>query len=175
VDPEEVLDRYVKDEAMREHLLVTGRIMEALARRLGEDVELWRTTGLLHDIDYEIVGRDMKRHGLEGARILRELGFPEELCRAVERHNLEAAPSPPETKLERALVAADQLAGLLFALKRVVPSRSYSGIRPKTVKKKFKDKSFARAVRRDHIRWVEDLGIGLSEFFALALEAVKDL
>ncbi len=175
MDPREVLEKYVKDESMREHLEVTARIMAALARALGEDEELWWATGLLHDIDYEMVGRDMNRHGLEGARILRDLGFPEELCRAVERHNLEAAPAPPETRLEKALVAADQLAGLLFALKRVVPERRYGGIKVKTVKRKFKDKSFARAVRRDHILWVRNLGLEPTEFFSLALEAVKDL
>ena len=162
---------HVSDEKLIKHMLAVEAIMRALARRLGEDEELWGLTGLLHDLDYEETKDDFAKHGLRSAEMLEGL-LPEEALHAIRAHN-DLTGVKPETKLDLALRASDALSGLIVASALVMPHKKLEEVRVKTLKKKFKAKDFARGVDRDRIRLCEQLGLTLEEFFELGLEAMK--
>ncbi len=173
----ELLGRYLKDERMLKHCFAVGAIMRALGRRLGEDEGLWELVGLLHDIDYDYVGRDMTRHGLGALEILRGL-LPLEALEAIASHNEHNGFRPTTegaVRLSHALRASDHLAGLAVATALVMPSRRLAEVRPETLARKFKSKDFARGVDRDRIREVERLGVSLEEFFRIGLEALAEV
>jgi len=170
-----LLRRYLKDDKMVKHCIAVEAIMRALARRLGEDEELWGLVGLLHDIDYDYVGRDMNRHGLEALKILSGV-LPQHVLEAIAAHNEHNGFRPTSPEAERmlhALRASDHLAGLIVATALVMPNRKIAEIRIETLKRKFKSKDFARGVDRERIREVELLGVSLDEFMQLGLEAMK--
>ncbi len=173
-----LLKQYLKDERMVKHCLAVEAIMRALARRLGEDEELWGLVGLLHDIDYEVVGKDLSKHGLVGANEVLKGKLPQHALEAIAGHNelTGVKPSTPEAeKLLHALRAADHMSGLIIATALVMPSKKLAEVKPKSVKKKFKSKDFARGVSRDRIREIEKLGIDLNEFITLSLQALKNI
>ncbi len=170
------MKQYLRNERMVKHCLAVEAIMRALARRLGEDEGLWGLVGLLHDIDYEAVGKDLSRHGLMGANEILKGKLPQHALEAIAGHNelTGVKPSTPEAeKLLHALRAADHMSGLIIATALVMPSRRLADVKPKSVKKKFKSKDFARGVSRDRIMEIERLGLTLSEFISLSLEALK--
>ena len=162
---------HVSDEKLVKHMLAVEAIMRALARRLGEDEDLWGLTGLLHDLDYEETKDDFSKHGLRSAEMLEGL-LPEEALHAIRSHN-DLTGVEPETKLDLALRASDALSGLIVASALVMPNKKLEEVRVKTLKKKFKAKDFARGDDRDRIRLCEQLGLTLEEFFELGLEAMK--
>jgi len=170
-----LLMSYLKDEKMIKHCLAVEAVMRALAERLGEDVELWGLVGLLHDVDYDLVNRDPKRHGLEAMRILSNK-LPREAVEAIAAHN-EHNGYRPETegaeRLAHALRAADHVSGLIVATALVMPGKKLSEVRLKSLRRKFKQKDFARGIDRSRIRECELLGISLEEFLQLALDAMK--
>ncbi len=173
----ELLRRYLKDERMVKHCLAVGTIMRALGERLREDAALWELVGLLHDIDYDYVGRDMKRHGLGALEILRGL-FPQEALEAIAAHNEHNGFRPTAEgtlRILHALRASDHMAGLAVATALVMPSKRLAEVRPETLARKFKAKDFARGVDRERIREVERLGLSLEEFFAIGLEALRGI
>ena len=156
------------------HMLAVEAIMRRLAEYLGEDQELWGLVGLIHDLDFEEVGGDMKRHGIVSTEIL-EGRIPEEVIHAIKAHNFEFTGIDPVTKLDKALIAADAISGLVIACALVMPSKKLSEVRVKSIRKKFKESSFARGVDRKSIMLCEDLGIERDTFFQLALEALQSI
>ena len=172
-----ILTRYLKDERMVKHCIAVGAVMRALARRLGEDQELWGVVGLLHDVDYDYVGRDMGRHGLGALEILRGV-LPQYALEAIAAHNEHNGfkPSLEESvRLAHALRASDHLSGLIVAAALVMPSKRLAEVRVDTLIRKFKAKDFARGVDRERIREVERLGVKLEEFLQIGLEALKEV
>ena len=164
----------VENENLVKHMLATEAIMRALARRLGEDEEEWGLTGLLHDIDMELTEGDMESHSRLGADLVREMGVSEVMVQAILRHN-ETHGIPQETKLDKALFCADPLTGLIIAAALVRPDKKLSGVEAKSVKKRFKEKSFAAGANREQIALCSELGLELDEFIELGLKAMQGI
>ncbi|MBM2824384.1 MAG: phosphohydrolase [Dehalococcoidales bacterium] len=162
----------VKNENLVRHMLATEAIMQALARRFGEDEVVWGLTGLLHDIDVELTEGDMSRHSKLGADLVREMGATESMAQAILRHN-EAHGVPRETKLDKALFCADPLTGLITASALVRPDKKLASVELKSVRRRFKEKSFAAGANREHIACCSELGLELDEFIELALRAMQ--
>jgi len=172
---EEALDSVranVENENLVKHMLATEAIMLALARQFGEDEEEWGLTGLLHDIDVELTEGDMNSHSKLGADLVREMGASEAVVHAVLCHN-EAHGIPLETKLDKALFCADPLTGLITAAALVRPDKKLASVEAKSVKKRFKEKSFAAGVNREQIASCVELGLELDEFIELGLTAMQ--
>ena len=174
---EEALDSVranVENENLVKHMLATEAIMRALAERLGEDEEEWRLTGLLHDIDVELTEGDMSNHSKLGADLVREMGASETIAQAILCHN-EAHGIPLETKLDKALFCADPLTGLITAAALVRPEKKLASVEAKSVRKRFKEKSFAAGASREQIASCSELGLELDEFIELGLKAMQGI
>jgi len=165
------LNENVSNENLKKHMIAVSAIMRGLARKFGEDEETWGLTGLLHDIDYEKVGGDMERHGLVSAEML-EGRLPENCLHAIKAHN-ERVGIKAESLLDKSLIAADAVSGLVVATALVMPNKSLSEVKISTLKKKFKDKSFARNVDRNRIGAYEEIGLGFEEFLSIALKSLQ--
>jgi putative nucleotidyltransferase with HDIG domain len=177
VTRKEVLDSIkanIENKNTIKHMLATEAIMRALAKRFGEEEEEWGLTGLVHDIDMELTEGDMSTHSRLGADLVRELGASEAMARAVLCHN-EAHGIPRESRLDKALFCADPLTGLITAAALVRPDKKLAGVEAKSVRKRFKEKSFAAGANREQIAQCADLGLELDEFIALGLEAMKGI
>ena len=164
----------VENENLVKHMLATEAIMCALARRLGEDEEEWGLAGLLHDIDVELTEGDITSHGRLGADLVREMGAGEAIAQAVLCHN-ETHGVPRETKLDKALFCADPLTGLITAAALVRPDKKLAGVEVRSVKKRFREKSFAAGANREQIALCSELGLELDELIELGLEAMQDV
>ena len=158
---------------MIKHMLATEAIMRALARKLGENEEEWGITGLIHDIDMELVQGDMSSHSRLSADIAHELGASEPMVHAILSHN-EGHGVPRETKLDKALFCADPLSGLITAAALVRPDK-LSGLSAKSVAKRFREKSFAAGVNREQVAQCREIGLELEEFISLGIEAMKGI
>ena len=157
----ETLTHYTKSEALRRHALAVEAAVAGYARSFGEDEEFWRATALLHDFDYEM-HPTLDKHPQDGAPLLREEGYPEELVEAVLSH-AEHLAMPRDTPLKRTLFACDELAGFVHACGLVRPD-GIETLEPKSVKKKLKQPSFAAGVHRDEVAKGADLmGLELDE------------
>jgi putative nucleotidyltransferase with HDIG domain len=168
-----LLERNVAKKTNRYHMLAVEAVMRGLANHLGEDEKLWSLTGLLHDIDYEKVGSAFEKHGLMAEEMLRSLSPPEDMIRAIKAHNHEHTGVEPTSRLDRALIAADAVSGLMVACALVMPSKSLAEVRVETVGKKYRKKDFARGVDRARLDVCEELGISKEQFFEIALESMK--
>lgn len=168
-----LLCEHTKTAPLRRHALSVEASMRALARRAGVapgEVELWGVVGMLHDFDYELFSTPQD-HVWKGMAILRERGWPEVVVRGIGAH-ASYSDVKPESPLEKAIVAADELSGFVGACALVRPSRSVRDLPPESVVKKMKDKAFARAVDRGEIRrGAELLGLPLPELVALVIAA----
>jgi len=177
MDREEMLNSVkanVENENLVKHMLATEAIMRALARRLGGDEGEWGITGLLHDIDMELTGGDMSSHSKLGAELARELGASEAMAHAILCHN-ETHGIPPETNLDKALFCVDPLTGLVIAATLVRPDKKLAGLEAKSVKKRFKEKSFAAGANREQIARCSEIGLELDEFIELGLKAMQGI
>jgi putative nucleotidyltransferase with HDIG domain len=177
VTREEALDSVranIENQNTIKHMLATEAIMRALARHFGEDEEEWGLTGLLHDIDMELTEGDMSTHSKLGADLARELGASEAMAHAILCHN-QTHGIPAETRLDKALCCADPLTGLIVAAALVRPDKKLAGLEVKSLKKKFKEKSFAAGANREQIASCAELGIELDRFLGLGLEAMKGI
>ena len=160
-DAWETLTRYTKSEALLRHALAVEASTAFYARKFGEDEELWRVAALLHDFDYEI-HPTLDKHPQDGAPILREEGYPEEVIETVLSH-AEHLSLPRDTLLKKALFACDELSGFVHACALVRPTR-LEGLEPKSVRKKLKQPSFAAGVHRDEVyKGAEELGVELDD------------
>ncbi|SHE99843.1 HDIG domain-containing protein [Thermoanaerobacter uzonensis DSM 18761] len=169
-----LVKEYVSDETLINHMIATGAIMGGLAERFGQDVERWVITGILHDIDYQETKDNPELHSIRGGEILTEHGLDEEIVHAVMAHN-EIHGIERITLLDKALFAVDPLSGLITATAYVMPSKKLEEVQLKSLKKKFKDKTFAKGANRDQIKTCEEFGISLDEFLEIALNEMKKI
>jgi putative nucleotidyltransferase with HDIG domain len=169
----ETLTRYTKSEALRRHALAVEASVGAYAKQSGEDEELWRATALLHDFDYEI-HPTLDQHPQDGAPLLREEGWPEEVIEAVLSH-AEHLSIPRDTPLKKTLFACDELSGFVHACGLVRPT-GLDGLEPKSVKKKLKQPSFAAGVHRDEVyAGAELIGLDLDEHIRNVVAALQPI
>jgi len=176
----ELLKQYPQTESDMNHYLESEAIMKALAEKFGEDVEYWGMLGLLHDVDWSLTKDNWAEHCIKGAEILKENGFDQEFIDLVQSHGYSYEEIPDlkdkkrEKKVEFALAAAETVTGLIYAY-ALMRGKKISDMETKGLKKKFKDKKFAENCKRDIIREIENTGIELSEFFEIAINAVKGI
>jgi putative nucleotidyltransferase with HDIG domain len=169
----ETLTRYTQSEALRRHALAVEASVGSYAERLGEDEQLWRAVALLHDFDYEI-HPTLDQHPQDGAPILRDEGWPEEVIEAVLSH-AEHLEMPRDTTLKRTLFACDELSGFVHACGLVRPT-GIDGLEPKSVKKKLKQPSFAAGVHRDEVyAGAELIGLELDEHIRNVIAAMQPI
>jgi len=166
------IEANVADRNLFNHMLATEAIMRALARHFGEDEEKWGLTGLLHDIDVELTEGGLHAHSKLGADIAKELGASEEMAQAILCHN-EAHCIPAETTLDKALLCADPLTGLIVAGVLVRPDKKLEGLTIKSLMKRFGERRFAAGANREQIAECREIGLELEEFIELGLEAVR--
>ena len=172
-----ILHDWIQSESLRKHCYAVADSMKHFAQLRGEDADLWEAVGLLHDMDYERYPNQEQSptegHPFVGAAWLREHGWSEEVCRAVLSHANYANVSR-ETPLERTLYAVDELSGFVIAVARVRPTKSIQEVDVAAVKKKMKDKAFARAVsREDIVRGAEQLSIPLDDVITNVIAALQ--
>jgi putative nucleotidyltransferase with HDIG domain len=172
-----IMQEYTASDALRKHMCAVEIAMRAMAARSGEDVESWGVVGLLHDFDYErfpnAAHSATEEHPAEGVRILTAHGLPDASGRAILGH-ANYTGVPRDTAMARALFAVDELCGFLVACALVRPSRSLQDLEVASVKKKLKDKAFARGVsREDVLQGAAELGVPLDEHIAFVLEALR--
>jgi len=172
-----LMHEYTASDALRKHMYAVEIGMRAYARKTGNDEEAWGVVGLLHDFDYERFPNDAhsptEEHPSWGVRLLREKGLDEESCQAILGHAAYTG-VPRETSLARTLFAVDELCGFLVACALVRPSRSLGDLEVKSVRKKLKDKAFARGVSREDIQaGAEELGVPLEEHIGFLIEALR--
>lgn len=167
-----ILFEFTKSESLRKHALAVETCVVAYAHKFGEDAEKWSVTALLHDFDYEM-HPDAPDHPMKGEPILAARGVSEEIRRAILSHANYSGVSR-DSLLEKTLFACDELAGFLTAVSYVKPGRSIAEVEPKSVRKKMKDKAFARSVSRDDIEnGAKALGVELDEHIGFCIEAMK--
>jgi putative nucleotidyltransferase with HDIG domain len=169
---------YTQSESLRKHMLAVETCVRAYARKHGADEELWGHAALLHDFDYERWPNNDhspdREHPAEGAKIIREQGYSEEIIRAILSH-ADYSGVPRETPLEHTLFACDELAGFLTACSYVRPSKSILDLEVSSVKKRLKDKAFARGVNReDVVKGAEELGVPLDDHIAFCISALRE-
>lgn len=180
LSPEEALElmhEFTESDALRKHMYSVEVAMRAYARKSGADEDAWATVGLLHDYDYEKYPNDARsateEHPSHGVNLLRERGYPDELCDAILGHAYYTG-VPRTTPVARTLFAVDELCGFLVACALVRPSRSLQDLTVKSVKKKLKDKAFARGVNREEvIQGAEELGVPLEDHIQFVIEALR--
>ena len=171
----DLLNEHIKNPNLIKHSLASEAVMKALADRLGEDREKWGLTGLLHDLDTEMVDADLSVHTHETARILREKGVNEDIIQAIRLHN-EAAHNEKRSELfHHALAAGENITGLIIATALVYPDKKLAGVRTKSITKRMKEKSFAAGVNRDIVMECEKLGMDITEFAGLCLNAMQGI
>lgn len=172
-----LMQEYTASDSLRKHMLSVEAAMRAYAEKGGEDVERWGLTGLIHDFDYERFPNDdhspTEQHPAEGVRILRSKGWPEDILEAILGHATYSG-VPRRTQMAKTLFAVDELTGLITATALVKPSRSVHDVEAKSVRKKMKDKAFARGVNRDDVMLgVSELGVDLDEHIAFVISAMQ--
>jgi putative nucleotidyltransferase with HDIG domain len=169
-----LLSEFTQSESLRKHALAVEACMRAYASKHGADQELWGMVGLLHDFDYEKYP-SLEDHPYRGSEILEERGYSEELRRAILSH-AEYTDVARVSAMEKALFACDELAGFITACALVKPGKSLAEVEAKSVRKKMKDKAFARSVHReDIIAGAADIGLDLEEHIAFCIEAMKGI
>ena len=177
-DAWKLLCEYTQSESLRKHMLAVEACVRAYARKQGADEGSWGLAALLHDFDYERWPNDAhaadKEHPAEGARILRGLGYSEEVVRAILSH-ADYCNVPRQSPLEHVLFACDELAGFLTACAYVRPSKSILDLEVDSVKRRLKDKAFAKGVSRDDVRkGAEELGVPLEEHIGFCIAALRE-
>ena len=173
-----LMHEYTASESLRKHMLAVEAAMRSYARKFGEDEERWGTAGLIHDFDYERFPNNAhsptEEHPSEGVRVLRSRGYPEDVLQAILGH-AQYTNTPRESKMAKALFAVDELTGLITATALVRPTKSVLEVDARSVRKKMKDKAFARGVNRDDvINGAAELGIDLDEHIAFVIAAMQE-
>ena len=172
-----LMHEHTQSPGLRQHMLAVEAAMRAYAAKAGEDPDAWGLVGLLHDFDYErypnAAHSPTEEHPSWGVRLLGTKGFPDASCRAILGHASYTG-VPRDTPLAKTLFAVDELCGFLVACALVRPSRSFADLEVASVKKKLKDKAFARGVNRDEVRQgAEELGVPLEEHVAFVIQALR--
>lgn len=172
-----LMQEYTVSESLRKHMLSVEGAMRAYAAKFGEDEDRWGITGLLHDFDYERFPNEAhsptEQHPSEGVRILRAKGYPEDILQAILGH-AHYTNTPRESRMAKTLFAVDELTGLVTATALVRPSKSVHEVDARSVRKKMKDKAFARGVsREDVINGANELGVDLDEHISFVIGAMQ--
>ncbi len=169
----QLLRQYTKSESLRRHALAVEACMRAYARKFDQDEEKWAVVGLLHDFDYEL-HPNAPEHPVKGSEILTERGYPEDVRRAILGH-ADYTGVPRDTLMAKTLFACDELAGFITACALVRPDRIRT-LEPKSVRKRMKDKAFARSVRReDIVAGAQELGVDITEHIAQCIHAMQGI
>ncbi len=177
MDRKEALDivrKHVKNENLVKHMIATEAIMRALARHFKQDEDEWAMAGLLHDIDVEITNSDLNIHSKPGAEMVKKLGLSDSVCHAILTHN-EAHGEPRVSLLDKALYCADPLTGLITAGALIRPEKKLSFVEAKSIRKRFKEKSFAAGANREQIARCTDIELDLDQFIEMGLNAMKEV
>lgn len=169
-----LLEENLANVNLLRHCLATEAVMRGLARRLGEDQDLWGTAGLLHDVDYESTVDDPANHGLAGADML-EGRLPEAALHSIRSHNAEHTGVERESDLDWLLSAGESVTGLIVATALVYPDRKLASVKPRSVLKRMNVSGFARSVSRERIRDCDRAGLELAEFVSIALDSMKSI
>ena len=169
-----LLRKYLKDEKLLKHSLAVEAILVKMARSLKEDEKSWGLTGLLHDLDYEYTQGEPEKHATFSAQILEGL-LPKDCVNAIKAHNYMHTDYIPTTTIDKALIAADAVSGLIIATALVMPSKKLFEVELKTLLNKFRDNSFARGCNRNRIDLCLDIGISQEKFLELSLNALKEI
>jgi putative nucleotidyltransferase with HDIG domain len=168
-----LLTEYTQNESLLKHALAVEAAMRAYAGTLGGDPEEWGVVGLIHDFDYERYPSAEAGHAIKGAEILREKGYPEQIVKAVQSH-ADYSGVPRETPMEKALFACDELCGFVTAAALIRPTKSVLDLEASSVRKRMKDKAFARQVsREDIVKGAEQLGVDLNAHIAFVIQAMR--
>jgi putative nucleotidyltransferase with HDIG domain len=172
-----LMHEYTQSESLRKHMLAVEGAMRAYAQKFGEDVERWGITGLIHDFDYERFPNNAHsptdQHPSEGVRVLRSKGYPEEILQAILGH-AQYTNTPRESKMAKTLFAVDELTGLITATALVRPTKSVHEVDARSVRKKMKDKAFARGVsREDVVNGANELGVDLDEHISFVIASMQ--
>lgn len=171
----ELVLAHINNGNMVKHCLASEAVMAALAEKLGEEREKWGLAGLLHDLDTESQP-DLATHTRETVQILREKGVDEEIVEAIRLHNLKAWPGEKRsTPMQHGLAAGETITGLIIATALVNPAKKLSSVKPKSVRKRYKEKAFARGASRAIIAECSELGLELEEFCQLCLVAMQEI
>jgi len=169
-----LLTEFTQSESLRKHAMAVEACMRAYARKFGADEELWGIVGLIHDFDYEKYP-SAEEHPYKGNEILKDRGYGDEVRRAIMSH-ADYTGVTRETNLEKALFACDELAGFITATALIKPGKSLAEVDAKSVRKRMKDKAFARSVSRDDImNGAAGLGVELDEHITFCIEAMKSV
>src|SRR5437879_6899472 len=169
-----LLTEFTQSESLRKHALAVEDGMRAYAKKFGENQDLWGIVGLIHDFDYEKYPTP-EEHPYKGNEILKQRGYSDEIRRAIMSH-AEYSGVSRDTPMEKALFACDELAGFITACALVKPGKSLAEVEAKSVRKKMKDKAFARSVNRNDITsGAAELGVDLEEHIAFCIEAMKGI
>jgi len=169
-----LLNKHLKSENLVNHSLAVEAIMRGIAEKLGEDVEKFGLAGLLHDIDYDFTADEPHRHSIIGAEILSKNGLPEDIVYAVKVHN-ELHGLERKSILDHALYAADPVSGFITAATLVRPDKSLAEVKMKSLKKRFKEKAFARGASREQMQTCSELGMELEDFLDLCLQSMQKI
>jgi putative nucleotidyltransferase with HDIG domain len=172
-----LMQEYTASESLRKHMLAVEGAMRAYAQKFGEDEERWGTTGLIHDFDYERFPNNShsptEEHPSEGVRVLRSKGYPEDILQAILGH-AHYTNTPRESKMAKTLFAVDELTGLITATALVRPTKSVHEVDARSVRKKMKDKAFARGVsREDVVNGASELGVELDEHITFVIGSMQ--
>lgn len=171
----ELLKQNINNPRMIAHCQASEAVLRALARRFGENEEVWGIAGLLHDIDTEETKGDSKQHGLKGTEMLKSEELPDEVLDAILMHNEKASGLKRTTLFQHALAAGETITGLIFAVALVYPDKKISSVKTKSVVKRMKEKAFAASVNRETIMECETIGIPIDEFVGLAIDALNPI
>ena len=169
-----LLQKNLRTENLIKHSLAVEAILEEMAKKLGEDSLLWGVTGLLHDLDYDFTKNEPEKHSQITVKVLADL-LPMEAINAIKAHNYQYTAQIPQTYLDKSLIAADAVSGLIIAAALIMPSKKLADVTSKTLLAKFKDKSFAAGCNRKRIELCEDMELELQGFLELSLNALKEI
>jgi putative nucleotidyltransferase with HDIG domain len=169
-----LLNQYLPDNKLIKHSIAVEKIMIALATKLDQDKELWGITGLLHDLDYEYTKGEAENHTKISSKILKDL-IPADAINAIKAHNYAHTGHAPIKSIDKALISADAVSGLIIATALILPTKKLSDIKLKTLKNKYRDKSFARGCDRERIGLCNEIGINGDEFLEISLNALKEI
>ena len=167
-----LLKSHMKNKNLIKHCLAVEACMRALAVRLGHDPEPWALAGILHDLDYEMTGMSAELHTTETVKVLREKGIAEPIVHAVQAH---AGKVPCETPMDWAIFSVDPLTGLIISATLMHPEKKLKSVDLEFLKRRYKEKSFARGARREEIEESKNLGLELDEFLSIAIAAMQGI
>jgi putative nucleotidyltransferase with HDIG domain len=167
-----LIKQHLKNRNLVKHCLAVEACMRAMAARLGEDEDKWGLAGLLHDLDYEMTEKSPERHTEETVRILEAKGLDDDLIHAVRAH---AGMVPCETAMDWVIFSVDPLTGLIIAATLMHPERRLDRVDPGFIRRRYKEKSFARGARREDIEQISHVGLELDEFISICLQAMQGI